>query len=73
MGILKELTLEYFGEIERDEDKLLMPQTLPEGVKLHKFKDKNGRNHKNGFYIESKDIYIDKFNRLSYRIKRKLL
>ena len=58
MGILKELTLEYFGEIERDEDKLLMPQTLPKGVKLHKFKDRNGKNHKNGFYIKSKDKYI---------------
>ena len=57
MGILKNITEEYFGEIERDEDKLLMPETLPKGVELHEFKDKNGRIHKNGFYIKSKDKY----------------
>ncbi len=45
MGVLKNLTKEYFGEIEREEAKI-------DGVEEnHKFTDKNGKFHEKGFFI----------------------
>ena len=45
MGILKTLTKEYFGEIEREEEKI-------DGVEEnHEFTDKNGKFHEKGFFI----------------------
>lgn len=55
MGILKNLTKEYFGEIERTEDELPMLDTLPEGVGIHDFTDMSGKRHKNGYYIIIKE------------------
>ena len=53
MGILLNLTKEYFGETEREEDKLPMLDELPEGVGIHDFTDMNGKRHKEGYYIPS--------------------
>lgn len=53
MGILLNLTKEYFGETEREEDKLPMLDEPPEGVEIHDFTDMNGKRHKEGYYIPS--------------------
>jgi surface protein len=45
MGILKNITDEYFGKTERQED----------GIERHKFTDKNGTVHEDGFYIPDGD------------------
>jgi len=59
MGILLNLTKEYFGEIERTEDELPMLERTPDGVQIHKFRDANGKIHKNGYYIPTgrKDVF----------------
>lgn len=46
MGILKNITDEYFGEIAREEDIIEMY-----GVETRAFKDKNGTFHKHGYHI----------------------
>lgn len=48
MGILKNLTKEYFGDIEREEDKII-------GLERHSFTDKNGVFHEKGYYIKDGD------------------
>lgn len=47
MGVLLNLTKEYFGAVERDEDKI-------EGVNRVSFTDGNGRLHKKGYQPESR-------------------
>ena len=46
MGILKNITNEYFGEIAREEDIIEM-----NGVETRAFEDKNGTFHKHGYHI----------------------
>ena len=46
MGILKNITGEYFGEIKREEDIIEMY-----GVEIRAFTDKNGTFHKHGYHI----------------------
>lgn len=55
MGTLLNLTKEYFGETEREEDKIeLSKKSVLDGkVIRHKFTDKNGKTHPNGFFIPS--------------------
>ena len=48
MGVLKKLTSEYFGETERKEDMI----ELPEGVIRVDFTDRNGVRHKNGYRVD---------------------
>ena len=48
MGILKKLTTEYFGETERKEDMV----EVPEGVIRVDFTDMNGVRHKRGYRVE---------------------
>ena len=61
MGVLKNLTEEYFGEIEREEDKL----GLPARVKRKRFTDKNGNTHI-GYYVKggNSDILALLINKL---------
>lgn len=49
MGVLKNLTDEYFGETERMEDKI----ELPKGVIRKDFTDKNGVRHHNGYFVKN--------------------
>jgi hypothetical protein len=51
MGVLKKLTTEYFGETERKEDTI----ELPEGVERVDFTDRNGRRHKKGYKVTNGD------------------
>lgn len=46
MGVLKNLTDEYFKQTERKED------AIPYVIR-HEFTDKNGTFHKNGYYVEN--------------------
>ena len=46
-GVLKRLTEEYFGDTERREDMI----ELPEGVIRVDFTDRNGRRHRNGYRV----------------------
>ena len=48
MGVLKRLTEEYFGETERKEDII----DVPEGVERVDFTDKNGVRHKKGYRVK---------------------
>jgi len=50
MGVLLNLTDEYFKVIERDEDRISLPS-----VKERSFTDKNGKFHKKGYYIDEND------------------
>ena len=50
MGVLKKLTDEYFGKIERTEDELDLPEEIADDVKRKRFIDKNGNQHY-GFYV----------------------
>ena len=52
MGILKKLTEEYFGEIEREED-LIDIHDL--NVEIVSFTDNNGKKHKRGYKPKDKD------------------
>ena len=52
MGILKKLTEEYFGEIEREED-LIDIHDL--NVEIVSFTDNNGKFHKRGYKPKDKD------------------
>ena len=52
MGILKKLTEEYFGEIEREED-LIDIHDL--NVEIVSFTDNNGKFHKKGYKPKDKD------------------
>jgi hypothetical protein len=54
MGILLNLTKEYFEDIEREEDKIGL-----EGVKRVSFTDGNGKFHKNGYQPENRGV-LDK-------------
>ena len=49
MGVLKRLTEEYFGETERKEDMI----KLPEGVVRVDFTDRNGKRHRSGYRVEN--------------------
>ena len=51
MGVLKRLTEEYFGDTERKEDMI----ELPEGVIRVDFTDGNGVTHKRGYRVEDGD------------------
>lgn len=54
MGILLNLTKEYFGETEREEDKIILTKdTLLDYVVRHDFTDMNGKRHPRGFFIPS--------------------
>ena len=53
MGILKTLTEEYFGEIEREED-LIDIHDL--NVEIVSFTDNNDKFHKRGYKPKDKDI-----------------
>ena len=48
MGVLKKLTSEYFGDTERKEDII----ELPEGVERVDFTDRNGVRHRNGYRVK---------------------
>ena len=52
MGILKKLTEEYFGEIEREEDEINIDGL---GVEIVSFTDNNGKKHKRGYKPKDKD------------------
>ena len=54
MGVLFNLTKEYFGETERMEDNI----ELPEGVVRVSFTDNNGVIHRNGYRVESGNTRI---------------
>jgi hypothetical protein len=54
MGILKKLTEEYFGKIERTEDKIDLPEKYDGKVKRKRFRDKNDKEHY-GFYVVDGD------------------
>jgi len=54
MGVLLNLTKEYFEDIEREEDKIGL-----EGVKRVSFTDGNGKFHKNGYRPENRGV-LDK-------------
>jgi hypothetical protein len=51
MGVLKRLTTEYFGDTERKEDMI----ELPNGVECVDFTDRNGVGHRNGYRIITDD------------------
>ena len=52
MGILKKLTEEYFGEIEREEDEINIDGL---GVEIVSFTDNNDKKHKKGYKPKDKD------------------
>ena len=52
MGILKTLTKEYFGEIEREEDFINIDGL---DVEIVSFTDNNGKKHKKGYKPKDKD------------------
>ena len=52
MGILKKLTEEYFGEIEREEDLI---DIVGLDVEIVSFTDNNGKFHKRGYKPKDKD------------------
>ena len=52
MGILKKLTEEYFGEIEREEDEINIDKL---NVEIVSFTDNNGKFHKRGYKPKDKD------------------
>ena len=52
MGILKKLTEEYFGEIEREEDEINIDGL---DVEIVSFTDNNGKFHKRGYKPKNKD------------------
>ena len=52
MGILKTLTKEYFGEIEREEDEINIDKL---NVEIVSFTDNNGKKHKRGYKPKDKD------------------
>ena len=52
MGILKTLTEEYFGEIEREEDFI---DIVGLDVEIVSFTDNNGKKHKRGYKPKDKD------------------
>ena len=52
MGILKKLTEEYFGEIEREEDEINIDKL---NVEIVSFTDNNGKKHKRGYKPKDKD------------------
>ena len=62
MGILKKLTSEYFGETERKEDII----ELPEGVERVDFTDRNGVRHRRGYMVADgyRDILAELIGRL---------
>ena len=61
MGILKKLTEEYFGEIEREED-LIDIHDL--NVEIVSFTDNNGKKHRKGY----KPKYINDLKKLQKRL-----
>ena len=54
MGILKKLTEEYFGEIEREED-LIDIDIHDLNVEIVSFTDNNGKKHKKGYKPKNRD------------------
>ena len=52
MGILKKLTEEYFGEIEREEDLI---DIVGLDVEIVSFTDNNGKKHKKGYKPKDRD------------------
>lgn len=52
MGILKTITEEYFGETEREEDKIDI-----KGIERKRFTDNNGNEHI-GYYIPNRSIFL---------------
>ena len=61
MGILKKLTEEYFGEIEREED-LIDIHDL--NVEIVSFTDNNGKKHRKGYKPKDKDILKELLERM---------
>ena len=61
MGILKKLTEEYFGEIEREED-LIDIHDL--NVEIVSFTDNNGKFHKRGYKPEDRDTLKELLERM---------
>ena len=52
MGILKKLTEEYFGEIEREEDEINIDGL---DVEIVSFTDNNGKKHRRGYKPKDRD------------------
>ena len=61
MGILKKLTEEYFGEIEREEDFI---DIVGLDVEIVSFTDNNGKNHKRGYKPEDRDTLKELLERM---------
>ena len=61
MGILKKLTEEYFGEIEREED-LIDIDGLD--VEIVSFTDNNGKKHRRGYKPKDKDTLKELLERM---------
>ena len=61
MGILKKLTEEYFGEIEREEDLI---DIVGLDVEIVSFTDNNGKNHKRGYKPKDKDTLKELLKRM---------
>ena len=61
MGILKKLTEEYFGEIEREEDLIYIHDL---NVEIVSFTDNNGKKHRKGY----KPKYINDLKKLLKRM-----
>jgi hypothetical protein len=56
MGVLKRLTEEYFGETERKEDMI----EVPNFVERADFTDTNGKRHRNGYRVNFGDDMVDR-------------
>ena len=61
MGILKKLTEEYFGEIEREEDLI---DIVGLDVEIVSFTDNNGKKHRRGYKPKDKDTLKELLERM---------
>ena len=61
MGILKTLTKEYFGEIEREEDLI---DIVGLDVEIVSFTDNNGKKHRRGYKPKDRDTLKELLERM---------
>ena len=61
MGVLKDLTKEYFGEKVRKEDEI---DIFGLDVKMVSFKDNNGKYHERGYKPKDLDILYELLKRM---------
>ena len=61
MGILKTLTKEYFGEIEREEDLI---DIVGLDVEIVSFTDNNGKKHRRGYKPKDRDTLKELLKRM---------